>query len=184
MGWENRSAYVFIKSRKGKSTDVFNMFKDRKDAVGVFLTAGKYDIMAWITSKTIQLTSRIVSEIRFSPDVEEVKVQLACYRTSNERVSLLKPGYMWLAVRKGEYHDVCATLNRFRNLAMAVSTSGDYGCVAMMHGDQQDQIHNLVHALEQEGCEVDCFPSLKYHWNRVPARRRIERTEEREQAQY
>ena len=184
MGWDNRSAYILVRSRKGKSTDVFNEFKDKNYAVGVFQIAGKYDVLIWATTKTVEDMSWIVSEVRFYSEVEEVNVQLACYCTSNERVALLKPGYMWLAIRKEEYYVVCSILNRFRNLAMAVSTSGGYNCIAMLHGDQQDQIHNLVCALEEEACEVECFPALSYYWNRVPARRRIERTEEREQAQY
>lgn len=182
MGWDNRSAFVFIKSQKNRAEDVFDMLKDKDYTIGVFQTTGQYDVIAWIATSAIKDTCRIVSEIRYWSGVEKTSAQLACYRSSNERVSLLKPGFVWIATRGADYHTVCARLNRFNNLAMAVSTTGDFNCIAMFHGDQLEEAHTSIYSLKQEGCEVEYYPALRYFWNTERAYKRSGKTETKYQA--
>ena len=47
MEWKNRSAYVFIKTAKGKADDVWKQFQKWDNVIGTWIVTGDWDVIVW-----------------------------------------------------------------------------------------------------------------------------------------
>lgn len=51
MDWKNRSAYVFIKTTKGKATEVWKRFQTWDNVIGTWIVSGDYDVIVWFDAR-------------------------------------------------------------------------------------------------------------------------------------
>ena len=47
MGQKNRSAYVFIKTTKGKANEVWQRFHNWENVIGTWIVDGEWDVIVW-----------------------------------------------------------------------------------------------------------------------------------------
>ena len=51
MDWKNRSAYIFIKTKKGKAQEVWQRMQTWNNIIGTWIIDGEWDVIAWIDAE-------------------------------------------------------------------------------------------------------------------------------------
>jgi len=64
MDWKNRSAYVFIKTKEGKSNDIWQRFHNWENMIGTWIVTGDWDVIAWFDSQDWDNVHRCVADIK------------------------------------------------------------------------------------------------------------------------
>jgi len=77
MDWKNRSAYVFIKTTKGKAHDVWQRFQNWENVIGTWIVAGDWDVIVWFDAQDWDTVHRCVSEIKNWHEVEQTSSHMA-----------------------------------------------------------------------------------------------------------
>ena len=70
MDWKNRSAYVFIKTQKGKAYDVWKRFQSWDNVIGTWIVDGNYDVIVWFDASDWETVHKCVESIKDWHEVE------------------------------------------------------------------------------------------------------------------
>ena len=62
MEWEGRTACVFVRAYPGKADVVYDKIKSWEGTIGLFMTTGPYDIIAWIDSRDIDESYKVFNQ--------------------------------------------------------------------------------------------------------------------------
>ena len=70
MDWKNRSAYVFIKTSKGKANNVWQRFHEWENVIGTWIVSGDWDVIVWFDAEDLENVHRCVATIKDWNEVE------------------------------------------------------------------------------------------------------------------
>ena len=71
MDWRNRSAYVFIKTKKGRSQESWKKFQTWDNVIGTWIVTGDWDVIVWFDAQDWDTVHRCVTEIKKWDEVEQ-----------------------------------------------------------------------------------------------------------------
>lgn len=165
MEWEKRSAYVFIKTYPGKAENVYSMIKEWQNTIGVFMTTGPWDVIAWIDTKDIDEAYKWISKVRYWPEVERTSTNQTYYGYRNEREFWEMQAWAWVKIRSTDIYSTYEELKNYDWVAFTSSIPGDWDCVSMFYGENYTDIYNYVMEIKNKGYEIEYYAPLKAYWN-------------------
>ena len=165
MEWKNRSAYVFIKTYPGKAEQVYKKITDWENTIGVVMTTGDYDMIAWIDTEGIGDAYQWITQVRCWPEVERTSTHQTYYGYRNDRPFWDMPAYAWFKFRCPDFqstYDWCKTND---NVAFAACIPGDYDYIGMCYGKNYNEVYDYMAEFKAKGYEVEYYAPLKCWWN-------------------
>ena len=165
MEWEKRTSFVFIKTYSEKAETIYNKIKDWNNTIGVFMTTGPYDLVAWIDTEDVNEAYKWVSEMRTWPEVEWTSTQQTYFGFRNERGYWDWPANGWFKIRTTNLDKTYKDLKNCDYVAFTTSTAGDFDWIGMFYGENYNEIYNFMYEWKRKGYELEYYPTLKYYWN-------------------
>jgi hypothetical protein len=165
MEWEGRTACVFVRAYPGKADVVYDKIKSWEGTIGLFMTTGSYDIIAWIDTRDIDESYKWITEVRSWPEVERTNTSQTYHGYRNARGYWERPAEGWFQIRGTDLQMTYEELRSSEYVAFFASTAGDYDWIGMFYGEDYNEIYYYIYELKLRGCEIEYYPALKYFWN-------------------
>jgi hypothetical protein len=165
MQWENRSAFVSIKTSPGKAQEVYKKFQKNPHVLACFMTPGTYDLMVWFDSKNMGDIYNWIADVRGSGQIERTSTYPVYHGYYNGKPYQGKKYYGWMKVRSNEFYAAYDFARDYDGVTFCASVPGDYDCYVMFSSDTYDQFFAYQQAFRNQGYDVEFFAPFQHHWN-------------------
>ncbi len=164
MDWKNRSAYVFIKTFKGKATDVWKRFQTWDNVIGTWIVSGDYDVIVWFDAQDMETVHRCVAEIKKWNEVEQTNSHMVYNGFKTEKWWWESPAGSWVLIREHMLQDP-QKLQKWNWITSGASIPGEYDYISWVTGNSWDDVWNHLMELKTENWETVPTVPIKSWWN-------------------
>ena len=113
MEWKNRSAYVFIKTKKGKSDYVWKQFQNWDNVIGTWVvTGGDYDVIVWFDATDWDTVHNCVQTIKGWTEVEHTSSHMVYNGHKTDRWWWEYPAGAWVLFQEDKFNETLKKLTR------------------------------------------------------------------------
>ena len=100
MDWKYRTAYVFIKTHKGKAHEVWKRFQSWDNVIGTWLVDGNWDVIVWFDASDWDTIHKCVESIKEWHEVEHTSSHMVYNGYKNDNWWWEKPAGAWVLFRE------------------------------------------------------------------------------------
>jgi hypothetical protein len=165
MDWKNRSAYVFIKTKEGKSHDVWRRFQNWENIIGTWIVTGNCDVIAWFDAQDWDTIRRCVGEIKNWNEVEETSSHMVYNGYKNDNWWWEKPAGTWVLVKEGRLDETLEKSRNWQWMTSGASIPGDWDYMAWIEGENWDEVWNHLMEVKSENWQTSAQIPIKSWWN-------------------
>ena len=166
MQWENRSAYVQVKTSPGKAQAIFERVKKWDHAIGAWLVDGEWDLLVWFDATDWRQLRQWVGELRAWEGVEWTSSHWVYEGGKNESWWWANKAGAWVWARAPGKPVGEDTVKAYPWVTSWASTPGKWDVLAWVGGDNWEQVWDRAKKLNQSGWQTDLKVPLQSWWNK------------------
>ena len=157
MEWKNRSAYVFIKTKKGKAQNVWKQFQNWENIIGAWIVAGEWDVIVWFDAQDWETVHRCIETIKGWNDVEWTSSHMVYNGQKNDQKWWWeKPAGAWVLIRENELDETPDKMQKWDWMVSGASIPGEWDYITWIGGKNWDEVWQHL------------FEMKKAHWQTLP----------------
>jgi hypothetical protein len=165
MDWKNRSAYVFVKTQKGRSQDVWKKFQSWDNVIGTWIVAGKWDVIVWFDATDWDTVHSCVATIKDWNEVEQTSSHMVYDGFKNDSWWWDKPAGAWVMVRGNKIDEPDQKIKKWNWTTSGASIPGEWDYMAWIEGQDWDEVWNHLLEIKTENWQTASYIPIKSWWN-------------------
>lgn len=165
MDWKNRSAYVFIKTKEGKSHDVWQRFHDWENIIGTWIVTGDWDVIAWFDTQDWDTVHRFVAEIKKWDDIEHTSSHMVYNGYKKGNWWWEKPAGTWVLFKEKRLDETLDKTRKWDWVISGASIPGDWDYMAWIEGENWEDVWNHLLEVKSENWQTSVQVPIKSWWN-------------------
>jgi len=165
MDWKNRSAYVFIKTHKGRADDVWKRFHDWDNVIGTWIVAGDWDVIVWFDAQDLESVHNCVKTIKDWNEVDHTSSHMVYNGFKKDGWWWEKPAGTWVLLREGKLDEAPERIKKWDWATSGASIPGDWDCIAWIQGENWNEVWDHLIEFTREGWETKTNVPVKSWWN-------------------
>ena len=164
MNWKNRSAYVFIKTVKGKANDVWKQFQSWDNVIGTWIVTGEWDVIVWFDAQDWDTVHRCVSTIKGWKDVEQTSSHMVYNGNKNDTWWWEKPAGAWVLTREENFNETQEKMKKWDWMTSGASIPGEWDCISWVGGKNWDEVWNHLAEMKKGKWQTTTHVPIKSWW--------------------
>jgi len=165
MHWGNRSAYVFIKTTKGKAQEVWKKFQQWDNVIGSWVVSGDHDVIVWFDAQDWDTVHRCVAEIKKWTEVENTSSHMVYNGYKNDNWWWDKPAGTWILLRENQLDETNTKIEKWNWANLGASIPGEWDYITWVEGNNWDEVWKHVLELKAQNWETLTYTPVKSWWN-------------------
>ena len=165
MNWQNRSAYVFIKTEKGKAEEVWKKFHTWENVIGTWIVTGEWDVIVWFDAQDLDTIHRYAAEIKKWNEIEHTSSHMVYNGYKNDTWWWEKPAGTWVLIRENNLDETPDKIKRWDWLTSGASIPGDWDYITWAGGNNWDEVWNHVMEMKSWNWQTSTYVPIKSWWN-------------------
>ena len=165
MDWKNRSAYVFIKTKKGKASEIWKKFQSWDNIIGTWLVDGQWDIIAWFDASDWDVIHQCVATIKGWDEVEHTSSHMVYNGYKNDKWWWEKPAGAWVLVKENKLNETNEKIKDWPWTISGASIAGEWDYLTWIEGQNWDEVWSHISQIKTENWETLTFVPIKSCWN-------------------
>ena len=165
MEWKNRSAYVFIKTKKGKADYVWKQFQNWDNVIGTWVVTGDYDVIVWFDAHDWDTVHNCVQTIKGWTEVEHTSSHMVYNGYKNDNWWWEKPVGTWVLLKENKLDETLNKTRKWNWMISGASIPGDWDYMAWIEGENWDDVWNHLLEIKSENWETSAQIPIKSWWN-------------------
>lgn len=165
MNWKNRSAYIFIKTIKGKAQEIWQRFHKWDNIIGAWVVDGKWDVIIWIDASDWDTIHRCVETMKEWNEVEHTSSHMVYNGWKNGGWWWEKPAGTWVLLRENKLGEVLSKMQKWDWTVSGASIPGDWDYMAWVGGKNWDEVWNHLMEMKTENWQTTTQVPIKSWWN-------------------
>jgi hypothetical protein len=166
MDWKNRSAYVFIKTTKGKANDVWQKFHNWDNVIGTWIIAGEWDVIVWFDAQDWDTVHGCVSTIKDWAEVKQTSSHMVYNGwKNNDNWWWEKPAGAWVLLRENKLDEASDKIKKWNWATSGASIPGDWDYMTWVEGQDWDEVWNHLLEIKTEDWDTSTHVPIKSWWN-------------------
>ena len=165
MDWKNRSAYVFIKTQKGKAYEIWKRLQSWENVIGTWLVDGNWDVIVWLDASDWETVHKWAESMKEWHEVENTSSHMVYNGFKNDNWWWEKPAGTWVLYREKKLNETPDKIRKWNWMTSGASIPGDWDYISWVAGENWDEVWNHLTELKNQNCETyPCVP-IKSWWN-------------------
>ena len=164
MEWKNRSAYVFIKTTKGKANDVWKQFQNWDNVIGTWIVTGDWDVIVWFDAQDWDTVHQCVSTIKGWKEVEQTSSHMVYNGHKNDNWWWEKPAGAWVLMRESKLDETQEKIKKWNWMTSGASIPGDWDYISWVGGNNWDEVWNHLNEIKKGKWEMSTYVPIKSWW--------------------
>jgi len=165
MDWKNRSAYVFIKTVKGKSNEVWKQFHNWDNVIGTWIVDGEWDVIVWFDATDWDIIRSCVETIKGWKEVEHTSSHMVYNGWKNGGWWWEQPAGAWVLLRENKLGEVLEKMHNWDWTVSGASIPGDWDYMTWVGGKNWDEVWKHLVQIKKEKWETTTQVPIKSWWN-------------------
>ena len=165
MDWKNRSAYVFIKTQKGKAHEIWKRFQSWNNVIGTWLVDGNWDVIVWFDASDWDTIYKCVETIKEWYEVEHTSSHMVYNGYKNDNWWWDKPAGAWVLLRESKFNEATNKLKEWDWTTCGASIAGEWDYLTWVEGYNWDEVWNHLYDLKSENWQTWAYVPIKSWWN-------------------
>jgi len=165
MNWKNRSAYVFIKTTKGKAHEVWERFHNWDNMIGTWVVTGEWDVIVWFDAHDWDTVHKCVSEIKAWDDVVQTSSHMVYNGHKRDNWWWEKPAGTWVLIRENQLDETPSKIQKWDWMTSGASIPGDWDYISWIGGNNWDEVWNHIMEIKAEKWDTLIQVPVKSWWN-------------------
>ena len=165
MDWKNRSAYVFIKTKRGKATDVWERIQSWDNIIGTWIVDGEWDVIAWFDAENWDVVHNCVDTIKDWDEVDHTSSHMIYNGFKNGTWWWEKPAGAWVLLREDKLNEAFNIFKAWNWTISGASIPGDWDYMAWIGGKNWDEILSHLLEIKDQKWQTKTFIPIKSWWN-------------------
>ena len=165
MDWKIRSAYIFIKTKKGKANEVWQRFQDWDNIIGTWIVSGGWDLIAWFDAPDLEIVHNCVATIKGWDEVEHTSSHMVYDGYKSDRWWWEKPAGAWVLLREKKMDEIPNKIKKWKWTTSGASIPGDWDYITWIEGQNWDEIWSHLNEIKTENWQTSAFVPIKSWWN-------------------
>jgi hypothetical protein len=166
MDWKNRSAYVFIKTTKGKAHDVWQRFQTWENVIGTWIVSGDWDVIVWFDSTNLENVHQCVSTIKGWNDVEQTSSHMVYNGYKKDSWWWEKPAGAWVLLREQNLDEATWKIKNWNWTTSGASIPGEWDYMTWVEGQNWDDVWNHLLEMKYQNWQTSTYVPIKSWWNK------------------
>ena len=166
MDWKNRSAYVFIKTTKGKAHDVWQRFQQWENVIGTWTVPGDWDVIVWFDSTDLENVHQCVSTIKGLDEVENTSSHMVYNGYKKDHWWWEKPAGAWVLVKENKLDEANWKIKNWNWTTSGASIPGEWDYMAWVEGQNWDDVWNHLLEMKYQDWQTSTYVPIKSWWNK------------------
>jgi len=164
MEWKNRSAYVFIKTTKGKADFVWKQFQNWDNVIGTWIVTGDWDVIVWFDAQDWETVHNCVSTIKEWKEVEQTSSHMVYNGHKNDNWWWEKPAGAWVLMRENKLHETQTKIQKWNWMTSGASIPGDWDYISWVGGKNWDEVWSHLFEIKKEKVQTTTHIPIKSWW--------------------
>ena len=165
MDWKNRSAYVFIKTKKGKANEIWQRFQNWENIIGTWIIDGEWDVIAWFDASDLDTLHQIVTTIKNWDEVENTSSHMVYNGYKKENWWWEKPAGAWVLVKEEKIDEANEKIKNWDWTTSGANIPGEWDYLTWVEGQNWDEVWDHLSEIKTENWETLTFVPIKSWWN-------------------
>ena len=165
MDWKNRSAYVFIKTKKGKADEVWKKFHDWDNVIGTWLVDGEWDVIVWLDTNDWDSVHNHIVNIKNWDEVENTSSHMVYNGYKNDSWWWEKPAGAWVLFKENKLDEANEKIKNWSWTPSGASIAGKWDYLAWVEGQNWNEVWDHIYQIKTENMETATIVPIKSWWN-------------------
>ena len=165
MDWKNRSAYVFIKTKKGTAEYVWKKLQDWDNVIGTWMVSGDWDVIVWFDAQDWDTVHRCVKSMKDWTEVEHTSSHMVYNGCKKENWWWERPAGAWVLLREDKLDEVNSKIRNWNWATSGASIPGDWDYITWVTGENWNEVWNHLSELQSENWQTSTYVPIKTWWN-------------------
>jgi hypothetical protein len=166
MDWKYRSAYVFIKTKKGKAKDVWQRFQTWDNMIGTWMVTGYYDVIAWFDAENWDTVHQCVGSIKDWKEVEYTSSHFVYNGHKNDNHWWWDyPAGAWVLFRENKLDEAPEKIKKWNWMFSGTSIPGEWDYMAWVGGQNWDEVWGHLYEIKGYNWDTYYHVPIKTWWN-------------------
>lgn len=164
MQWNNRSAYVFVKTTKGKSEEVWKEFQTWDNVIGTWIVAGEWDVIVWFDAQDWDTVHRCVETIKGWKTVEETSSHMVYNGQKQNYWWWEKPAGAWVLTKETKLNETQEKMKSWDWMTSGASIPGQWDSISWVGGNNWDEVWNHLSEIKKAKWQTTAHIPIKSWW--------------------
>jgi hypothetical protein len=166
MEYQNRTAYITIKTERGTTRKVFEALQNHDWVIGAWIVSGTNDVMAWTNARSQEETYTYANSIRTIPGVNYTHSHFVHGGYVNNMDEMKNPTGVWVWIRATDMNSALANIKKYPTVANWACMPGEYDYLAYMTGKNMNEtLDNILNMSEQNNWQTYTEVPVKSYFN-------------------
>ena len=165
MDWKNRSAYVFIKTKKGTAEYVWKKLKEWENVIGTWMVSGNYDVIVWFDAQDWDTVHRCVKSMKDWSEVEYTSSHMVYNGCKKDNWWWEQPAGAWVLLREDKLDEVNSKIKNWNWATSGASIPGDWDYITWVTGQNWNEVWTHLNELQNENWQTSTYVPIKTWWN-------------------
>ena len=165
MDWKNRSAYVFIKTKKGTAENIWKKFQDWENVIGTWMVSGDWDVIVWFDAQDWETVHRCVKSIKDWNDVEHTSSHMVYNGCKKDNWWWEEPAGAWVLLREDKLDEANTKIKKWNWATSGASIPGDWDYITWVAGHNWDEVWTHLNEMQHEKWQTSTIVPIKTWWN-------------------
>jgi hypothetical protein len=165
MDWKNRSAYIFVKSKKGKADKIWQKFQKWDNMIGTWMLTGDWDVIAWIDADNWDIVHQCVSTIKSWDEVDYTSSHMVYKGYKNENWWWEKPAGTWVLLKEKKLEETTNKTRKWDWMTSGTSIPGEWDYMAWVAGETWNEVWDHLFEVKSEKWQISAQIPIKSWWN-------------------
>ena len=150
MDWKNRSAYVFIKTKKGTAEYVWKKLQEWENVIGTWMVSGNYDVIVWFDAQDWDTVHRCVKSMKDWSEVEYTSSNMVYNGCKKDNWWWEQPAGAWVLLREDKLDEVNSKIKNWNWATSGASIPGDWDYITWVTGQNWNEVWTHLNELQNE----------------------------------
>ncbi|MFO8077164.1 MAG: Lrp/AsnC ligand binding domain-containing protein [Thermoplasmatota archaeon] len=165
MNWKDRTAYAFIKTKKGSAHQVWERFQSWDNVIGTWVVTGEYDVVAWFDAKDWDTIHDCIATIKQWDEVEDTNTHMVHQGYKTNRWWWEKPVGAWMLMKENQLDESVNRVSQWDWITSGASIPGDWDYMAWVEGENWDDVWNHLMDVKTGDWRTAALVPIKSWWN-------------------
>lgn len=164
--WQDRSAYLLVKSDWKAAEQIFAQAKKWPETIGVSFVAGPWDLVLWVDGRGHDEVYRRAKWVRNLKGVENTSTHFVYKGLRNGKWWWEWPVGSWMFLRAPRLNGEMSAMRSWSWASSVASLPGDWDYLVWNGGETWTDVWSNVSDLNRRGWRTDSLVPIRTWWNR------------------
>lgn len=166
MEWNNRSAYLLVKTEPGWAQKVWQKTQSWKPAIGSWIVTGDWDVMVWVDALNWDEVYQWASALRHEKGTLASSSHWVHQGWKNGHWWWQDPAGAWVWWRSHNLNGDWKKAKTWKWAVSTVSTPGDWDGVTWVGGKNWNEVWDRIMDVQKPGWETKTVIPVRSWWNK------------------